>query len=606
MDAEAVVLAIDLSHGERLSVMSHQAYGPVTGYPGSWRCSSVKRSRRPSSALATPPSATRSCCDGWPTRATRSPTTATCTRRSGDVGRGRGGDARSRARGARAVTGRRPVGYRAPMWETTYAHTATVARSRLRLRLEPDGRRVPYELAERPGDGARSLVEIPVHWALDDWEQYAYLPEAFGSGLIEDPAKVLSMWTAELAAFHDHGACFTLTNHPFLSGRLGRLRAMETLIETMHALPGLWIATAGRWQRTSEGSAWRLAPSRSRSSTRDPARSRTRVPERQRERRRDRRPGQRHGGPPLRRRADVRPAAAHRRGGRLRRRRARRAVRRRRVLPAGRAFRALPRSASPRDIFARRTTRTSRSRRSASSRSRTPATSRCNPFDIDDGPRTRSSRCPRPAQRPAPPADDRRRPHDRAAAAAGGARRARPGRRGPLRRAPGHLGHLLRRRVHPRHPVPAGVRGGAARRSGCLHVGIRGPLYSACRPGRGRRAWLPDRPRPGPRPTSASAASSRGSGRGWGPAGLPVHRHRRPRPGVRPRHRNPRDGRAHSRASCSPPARRSPAAWSGADVVEVAPAYDHAEITSLAAATVAFEMASVMARARQGRNSTDL
>ena len=32
-----------------------------------------------------------------------------------------------------------------------------------------------------------------------------------------------------------------------------------------------------------------------------------------------------------------------------------------------------------------------------------------------------------------------------------------------------------------------------------------------------------------------------------------------------------------------------------ADVVEVAPAYDHAEITSLAAATVAFEMINMIA-----------
>jgi agmatinase len=33
----------------------------------------------------------------------------------------------------------------------------------------------------------------------------------------------------------------------------------------------------------------------------------------------------------------------------------------------------------------------------------------------------------------------------------------------------------------------------------------------------------------------------------------------------------------------------------GGDVVEVAPAYDHAEITSLAAATVAFEMVNLIA-----------
>jgi agmatinase len=34
----------------------------------------------------------------------------------------------------------------------------------------------------------------------------------------------------------------------------------------------------------------------------------------------------------------------------------------------------------------------------------------------------------------------------------------------------------------------------------------------------------------------------------------------------------------------------------GADIVEVAPVYDHAEITSIAASHVAYEMVSAMAR----------
>ncbi len=37
----------------------------------------------------------------------------------------------------------------------------------------------------------------------------------------------------------------------------------------------------------------------------------------------------------------------------------------------------------------------------------------------------------------------------------------------------------------------------------------------------------------------------------------------------------------------------------GADVVEVAPAYDHAEITSVAAATVVFDIVSLMVAGRQ-------
>jgi agmatinase len=44
-----------------------------------------------------------------------------------------------------------------------------------------------------------------------------------------------------------------------------------------------------------------------------------------------------------------------------------------------------------------------------------------------------------------------------------------------------------------------------------------------------------------------------------------------------------------------------PASIIGGDVVEVSPAYDHAEITALAAATVIYELLSVMASGRHPR-----
>ena len=259
MDAEAVVLAIDLSHGERLSVMSHQAYGPVTGVPrilamlerqdvkATFFCPGYTAERYPELLRRVADAGHEIAHHGYLHEAVRGMSAAA--------------EATMLDRGLEAlerVTGRRPVGYRAPMWETTYATPGLLLDRGFAYDSSLMDCDVPYELAEHPGDGARSLVEIPVHWALDDWEQYAYLPEAFGSGLIEDPAKVLSMWTAELAAYHDHGACFTLTNHPFLSGRLGRLRAMEMLIETMHALSGLWIATAEQVAAHVRG--LRLAP----------------------------------------------------------------------------------------------------------------------------------------------------------------------------------------------------------------------------------------------------------------------------------------------------------------------------------------------------------
>jgi peptidoglycan-N-acetylglucosamine deacetylase len=73
-----------------------------------------------------------------------------------------------------------------------------------------------------------------VHWSLDDWEQYAYLPRPPFKSAIESPQKVLDLWLSELDAMRRHGCLFVLTCHPFLSGRPHRVEVLRRLIE--HAL----------------------------------------------------------------------------------------------------------------------------------------------------------------------------------------------------------------------------------------------------------------------------------------------------------------------------------------------------------------------------------
>jgi len=79
--------------------------------------------------------------------------------------------------------------------------------------------------------GAGKIVELPPHWSLDDWEQYAFLPDPPIGAIIESPEKAISVWRAELDGMRRHGGLFMLTNHPFLSGRAGRIEALRTLIE---------------------------------------------------------------------------------------------------------------------------------------------------------------------------------------------------------------------------------------------------------------------------------------------------------------------------------------------------------------------------------------
>ncbi len=99
----------------------------------------------------------------------------------------------------------------------------------------------PYELRA----GAGQLVEIPVQWALDDWEQYCYVPDVFGTGLIESPAKAAELWSLELAALRDEGGCFVLTGHPFLSGPAVPRAALGRVMAQAVDYGDLWIATLG-------------------------------------------------------------------------------------------------------------------------------------------------------------------------------------------------------------------------------------------------------------------------------------------------------------------------------------------------------------------------
>ncbi|MGW1994881.1 polysaccharide deacetylase family protein [Embleya sp. NPDC001921] len=144
-------------------------------------------------------------------------------------------DAEDRAefeRGLRALgaLGIEPVGYRAPMWAATWRTPGLVREYGLRYDSSLMDDDVPYIIDTPLGD----IAEIPPHWSLDDWEQYAYLPDPQIGYNVEGPDKALAMWRAELDAMRRHHCLFVLTNHGFLSGRAGRVEGLRGLIE--HAL----------------------------------------------------------------------------------------------------------------------------------------------------------------------------------------------------------------------------------------------------------------------------------------------------------------------------------------------------------------------------------
>jgi peptidoglycan/xylan/chitin deacetylase (PgdA/CDA1 family) len=246
VDAESPILFDHPEAAGWLDVMSHQAYGPRTGVPRILRALDRQGVRAtffvPGYSAERWPDAVRSIRDagheighhGYLHEGARSaPDEATEDDRL--------------VRGLEAlatVTGVRPTGYRGPNWELSYRLPALLVRHGFAYDSGLMDADHPYHLAVSADPGAATIVELPAHWGLDDWEPYNYLPGITGSGVIASPADVIARWTLELEALVEEGGLFMLTNHPFVSGRASRAAGLERLIARAREIDGLWIATA--------------------------------------------------------------------------------------------------------------------------------------------------------------------------------------------------------------------------------------------------------------------------------------------------------------------------------------------------------------------------
>lgn len=240
VDAESAVLGVDPAHADRMSVMSHQAYGPLVGVP---RLLAMLARHDVRSTFFVPgytalryPDMLRAIVDAGHEVAhhgyLHEVLTGLTPEQEGLI-IDRGSEALA------ALTGEAPVGFRAPMWELNWHSPSLLAGRGFLYDTSLMDADHPYELTVT---GGGQLVEIPVQWALDDWEQYCYIPDFSGSGLIESPRKAAEIWRLEFEGLRSVGGCFVLTNHPFLSGRPSRAAALEELVEHAVSCSDVWMA----------------------------------------------------------------------------------------------------------------------------------------------------------------------------------------------------------------------------------------------------------------------------------------------------------------------------------------------------------------------------
>jgi peptidoglycan/xylan/chitin deacetylase (PgdA/CDA1 family) len=125
--------------------------------------------------------------------------------------------------------GVKPDGYRSPAWELTPETLALLGEAQFvwDSSLMEDDR--PYEIEA----GTHTLIELPVHWTLDDWPWFGWTDEAGGS--LGDADMVARVWEHELRVAIDEKRPITITMHPEVIGRPHRLLALERVLVVARA-----------------------------------------------------------------------------------------------------------------------------------------------------------------------------------------------------------------------------------------------------------------------------------------------------------------------------------------------------------------------------------
>ena len=133
------------------------------------------------------------------------------------------------------ITGEKPLGYRSPSWELSEHSLSLLAQRDFLYDSSLMGNDIPYLV---DADGSQ-IVEIPVHWELDDFPYFNYSPALGSRNLMASPEHVYQVWSAAFEGMYHYGRSFVLTMHPHVIGRPGRLRMLERLIRHIREFPGI-------------------------------------------------------------------------------------------------------------------------------------------------------------------------------------------------------------------------------------------------------------------------------------------------------------------------------------------------------------------------------
>jgi peptidoglycan-N-acetylglucosamine deacetylase len=133
------------------------------------------------------------------------------------------------------VTGKRPVGYRAPGWAFSQYTMGLIRKAGFLYDSSLQAMDEPYEIVSN-GEPT-GMVELAIDWTLTE------TPYLGRGGTMPSPELLYQLYKEEFdGAYRDH-TMLVLTLHPHVTGHRAPMQHLDQLIAYMKSKPGVWFAT---------------------------------------------------------------------------------------------------------------------------------------------------------------------------------------------------------------------------------------------------------------------------------------------------------------------------------------------------------------------------
>jgi len=130
----------------------------------------------------------------------------------------------------------KPAGYRSSSWEITPETFALVVDKGFTYDSSCMGDDRPYF----EHCNGRSILELPVHWSLDDWPMFGWGID--NGGNFSSPGTLFDTWRSEYECARRERRHTTFTMHPEVIGRGGRFAALVRFVESLVSDGDVWFA----------------------------------------------------------------------------------------------------------------------------------------------------------------------------------------------------------------------------------------------------------------------------------------------------------------------------------------------------------------------------